>query len=144
VPLGTPPHVLRHLSTARGPLSFIKDPEIDQWFEQQSIERDRKKREAILHKIQQKVYDEAYLMPLWELGFLCASGPRVAVSGLGLIPLTCLLSPLRRCAVEVLGEKTESLSLAGGERTHYASIHSDAAVLRVYLPGALEHHLFLP
>ena len=79
---------------SKGTLSFLKDPEIDQWFEQQSIERDRKKREELLYKIQQKVYDEAYFMPLWELGFLCASGPRVAVSGLRPDPVTCLLSPL--------------------------------------------------
>src|SRR5262249_39320208 len=38
--------------------------------------------EALLHKIQQKVYDEARFMPIWESAFLCASGPRVAVSGL--------------------------------------------------------------
>ena len=49
-------------------------------------ERDRKKREELLHKIQQKVYDEAYFLPIWQLGFLCVTGPRVAVSGLGLIP----------------------------------------------------------
>jgi peptide/nickel transport system substrate-binding protein len=78
---------------SKGTLSFLKDPEIDQWFEQQSVERDRKKREVLLHKIQQKVYDEAYLMPLWELGFLCASGPRVAVSGLGVIPLHVYSAP---------------------------------------------------
>ena len=35
---------------------------------------------------QAKVYDEAYFMPIWQLGFLCVTGPRVAVSGLGLIP----------------------------------------------------------
>jgi peptide/nickel transport system substrate-binding protein len=69
-----------------GVQSFLKDAEIDQWFEQQSRERDRTKREALLHKIQQKVYDEAYFLPLWQLGFLCVTGPRVAVSGLGLIP----------------------------------------------------------
>jgi peptide/nickel transport system substrate-binding protein len=72
--------------TSTGVQSFIKDPEIDQWFEQQSRERDRTKREALLHRIQQKVYDEAYLLPIWQLGFLCVTGPRVAVSGLGLIP----------------------------------------------------------
>ena len=81
VPLGTPPHVLKRLCTARARQSFLKDPEIDQWFEQQSCERDRKKREELLHKIQQKVYDEAYFMPIWQLGFLCVTGPRVAVSG---------------------------------------------------------------
>ena len=31
------------------------------------------------------VYDEALLMPIGQLSFLCASGPRAAVSGLGLI-----------------------------------------------------------
>src|SRR5262245_32299385 len=71
---------------SKGLTSFLKDPEIDQWFEQQSQERNRTKREELLHKIQQKVYDEAYVMPIWHLGFLCVTGPRVAVSGLGLIP----------------------------------------------------------
>ena len=66
--------------------SFLKDPEIDQWFEQQSRERHRQKREALLHKIQQKVYDDASFLPIWQLGFLCVTGPRVAVSGLDLIP----------------------------------------------------------
>jgi peptide/nickel transport system substrate-binding protein len=69
-----------------GVQSYLKDPEIDQWFEQQSHERNRTTREALLHKIQQKVYDEAYFLPIWQLGFLCVTGPRVAVSGLGLIP----------------------------------------------------------
>jgi ABC-type transport system substrate-binding protein len=78
---------------SKGGHSFIKDPEIDQWYEQQTVERDRKKREALLHKIQQKVYDEAYVGPMWELGFLCASGPRVAVSGLGMIPLHAYSAP---------------------------------------------------
>jgi peptide/nickel transport system substrate-binding protein len=71
---------------SKGAQSFLKDPEIDQWFEQQSRERDRSKREALLHRIQQKVYDEAYFLSMWQLGFLCVTGPRVAVSGLGLIP----------------------------------------------------------
>ena len=56
--------------------------DIDDWYRQQSIERDRQKREALLYKIQQKAYDEVCFMPSWEQAFLCASGPRVAVSGL--------------------------------------------------------------
>jgi peptide/nickel transport system substrate-binding protein len=71
---------------SQGVQSFLNDPEIDQWFEAQSRERDRTKREALLHKIQQKVYDEALFLPIWQLGFLCVTGPKVAVSGLGLIP----------------------------------------------------------
>ena len=72
--------------TSGGAQSFLKDAEIDAWYAQQATELDPKRREAILHKIQQKVYDEALFIPIFELGFLCASGPRVAVSGLGLIP----------------------------------------------------------
>jgi peptide/nickel transport system substrate-binding protein len=71
---------------SQGIQSFLKDPEIDQWFEQQAHARDCPTREALLHKIQHKVYDEAYFLPIWQLGFLCVTGPRVAVSGLGLIP----------------------------------------------------------
>ena len=71
---------------SKGVQSFLKDADIDQWFEQQARERNRTKREELLHKIQQKAYDEAYLLPLWQLGFLCVTGPRVAVSGIGLIP----------------------------------------------------------
>jgi ABC-type transport system substrate-binding protein len=73
-------------ATTQGANSWIKDPEIDAWYQQQAKERDRKTREALLHKIQQKLYDEARFIPIWELGFLCASGPRAAVSGLSLIP----------------------------------------------------------
>jgi ABC-type transport system substrate-binding protein len=72
--------------TSAGAQSFLKDADIDKWYAEQATELDPKKREAILHKIQQKVYDEALFIPIFELGFLCASGPRVAVSGLGLIP----------------------------------------------------------
>ena len=79
---------------SQGVNSFLKDPEIDTWYEQQAKERDRTKRETILHRIQQKAYDEAYFGPFWELGFLCASGPRAAVSGLGLIPLFAYSAPL--------------------------------------------------
>jgi peptide/nickel transport system substrate-binding protein len=78
---------------SKGGQAWIKDPEIDAWYEQQAVERDRKKREALLHKIQQKVYDEALFAPMWELGFLCASGPRLAVSGLSLIPLFAYSGP---------------------------------------------------
>jgi peptide/nickel transport system substrate-binding protein len=79
--------------TSTGSQSWIKDPEIDAWYIQQAKERDRQQREALLHKIQQKLYDEVRLIPIWELGGLGASGPRVAVSGLGLIPLFAFSGP---------------------------------------------------
>jgi hypothetical protein len=47
----------------------------------------------LLYRIQQKVYDEARFIPVWHLGFLCASGPRVAASGLGLMPVFIYSAP---------------------------------------------------
>jgi peptide/nickel transport system substrate-binding protein len=67
---------------SKGGQSFLHDPDIDGWYRQQSTERDPKKRWDLLSKIQQKAYDEARFMPSWESALLCASGPRVAVSGL--------------------------------------------------------------
>jgi peptide/nickel transport system substrate-binding protein len=84
---------LESFAYSKGSQSWIQDPEIDAWYLQQAGERDRQKRQALLHKIQQKLYDEARFIPLWELSFLCASGPRVAVSGLGLIPLFAYSGP---------------------------------------------------
>jgi peptide/nickel transport system substrate-binding protein len=60
-------------------------PELDQLFEQQAVELDTKKREALLHKMQQIIHERAMFAPIWQLGFLNGVGPRVAESGLDLI-----------------------------------------------------------
>lgn len=79
--------------TSQGSLSWIKDPEIDAWYAQQATERDRTARQVLLHKIQQKLYDEARFIPIWDLGALHVSGPRVAVSGVSMIPLFAFSGP---------------------------------------------------
>jgi peptide/nickel transport system substrate-binding protein len=78
---------------SQGNNSFIQDSQIDEWYRQQATERDRQKRQALLHKIQQQVYEDVRFLPIWELGFLCASGPRAQVSGLGLIPMFAYSGP---------------------------------------------------
>jgi peptide/nickel transport system substrate-binding protein len=60
-------------------------PDIDGLFREQAGELDRKRREAMLHRIQQLVHEKAVYAPIWELGFIHAQGPRVAESSLGLI-----------------------------------------------------------
>ncbi len=60
-------------------------PDLDGLFQEQAGELDRKKREAILVKMQQLVHDKAMFTPIWQLAFLNAVGPRVDESGLGLI-----------------------------------------------------------
>ena len=76
-----------------GAQSWIKDPEIDAWYAQQAVERDRATRQELLYKMQRKLYDEVRFIPIWDLGGLHASGPRVAVSGVGLIPLFAFSAP---------------------------------------------------
>jgi peptide/nickel transport system substrate-binding protein len=60
--------------------------DIDSLFKDQAAELDRKKREVLLHKIQQLMREKVMHIPIWELAFINGQGPRVAESGLGLIP----------------------------------------------------------
>jgi peptide/nickel transport system substrate-binding protein len=80
--IGTAATRIEAFMYSKGGQSFLHDPDIDEWYRQQSAERDRKKREALLSKIQQKAYDEVRFMPIWEPTLLSAAGPRVAMSGL--------------------------------------------------------------
>ena len=53
-------------------------PDIDALFLEQAGERDVKKREAMLHKIQQLTIDRAMYAPVMDLRTLNGIGPRVA------------------------------------------------------------------
>jgi peptide/nickel transport system substrate-binding protein len=68
-------------------------PDIDALYQQQSSERDRQKREALLHQIQQLMHERAMFAPLFELGWPNGVGSRVAESGFGLIPLYYYTGP---------------------------------------------------
>ena len=52
-------------------------PDIDDLFQQQARERDPKKREALLHRIQQLTIDRVMFAPLMDLRALMGVGPRV-------------------------------------------------------------------
>ncbi|MDO8479803.1 MAG: ABC transporter substrate-binding protein [Candidatus Rokubacteria bacterium] len=60
-------------------------PDLDGLFREQAAERDSKRREATLQKIQQLVHDKAVYAPIWQLAFINGVGSRVGESGLGLI-----------------------------------------------------------
>src|ERR1051325_9936550 len=76
-----------------GAYSWLHDPEIDAWYAQQAQERASQKRPGLVRQINQEVYDEAYVIPICDFGFLCAAGPRVAESGIGLIPAHSYSAP---------------------------------------------------
>jgi peptide/nickel transport system substrate-binding protein len=52
-------------------------PEIEDLYQRQAKELDRKKREALLHQIQQVMHDRVMHVPIYELAFLWGVGPRV-------------------------------------------------------------------
>ena len=56
-------------------------PEIEDLFQRQARELDRKKREALLHQIQQIMHDRVMYVPIFELAFLWGVGPRVEEAG---------------------------------------------------------------
>jgi peptide/nickel transport system substrate-binding protein len=53
-------------------------PDIDALFRDQAVEMDRKRREALLHRIQQLMYERAMYAPIVEQAVLTGVGPRVA------------------------------------------------------------------
>jgi peptide/nickel transport system substrate-binding protein len=56
-------------------------PEIEDLYQRQGRELDRKKREAMLQQIQQIIYDRVMYVPIYELAFLWGIGPRVEEAG---------------------------------------------------------------
>jgi len=70
---------------AGGTFTYGSYPDIEGLIREQAGENDPKRRETILHRIQQLIHDRAMVAPIWELAFLNGHGPRVAESGLTLI-----------------------------------------------------------
>jgi peptide/nickel transport system substrate-binding protein len=70
---------------AGGTFTYGSYPDIDGLIREQASEMDARKREGILHRIQQLIHERAMVAPIWELAFINGHGPRVAESGLTLI-----------------------------------------------------------
>jgi peptide/nickel transport system substrate-binding protein len=68
-------------------------PDLDDLFLQQAQERDRKKREALLHQIQRLMYERVMHAPIFEPATLHGVGPRVDEPAIGLSPLLYMAAP---------------------------------------------------
>ena len=62
------------------------DPEIDELFVRQARERDRRKREALLHRIQRLMHERVLHAPIFEAASIHGVGPRVEEPAIGLSP----------------------------------------------------------
>src|SRR5262249_41892896 len=69
-----------------GIYSYGSYPDIDELFPQQAAECDRKKRAAILGKMQQLLAEQTIYAPIWQWVFFSGMGRRVGEWGFGLMP----------------------------------------------------------
>jgi peptide/nickel transport system substrate-binding protein len=85
-PAGNAATRLAILAVKGGPYAAGVLPEVQDLFERQARERDRKKREELLHQIQRILHEKRIFAPIWENGFIRGVGPRVQEPALALIP----------------------------------------------------------
>jgi peptide/nickel transport system substrate-binding protein len=83
-----------------GTFTYGSYPELDTLFQQQAVELNYKRREAILHQMQQLVHEKAIYAPIWQLAFINGTGPRVAESGFGRIPGFPYTAPFEELALK--------------------------------------------
>jgi peptide/nickel transport system substrate-binding protein len=74
------------LATRNGFYAYGVLPEVEDLFQRQARELDRKKREILLHQIQRTLHEHVVHAPIWENGFIRGVGPRVEEAALSLIP----------------------------------------------------------
>jgi peptide/nickel transport system substrate-binding protein len=73
-------------------------PDLDGLFREQAVEQDPRRREALLHRIQQLMHERVMFAPILEPAFLSGHGARVEEPGFGLIagyPFTAPYEDLR-------------------------------------------------
>jgi peptide/nickel transport system substrate-binding protein len=90
---GNAPARLDTFVISTGTYAYGGYPDIDELFRQQAQERDRRKREAILHQIQRLMYERVMYAPIFEPATLHGIGPRVEEPAVGLNPLLYFAAP---------------------------------------------------
>ena len=73
---------------SKGAYAYGGYPDLDDLFHQQGRERDPRKREALLHRIQQLSIDRVMFAPVMDFRALMAVGPRVTEHAINLVPMT--------------------------------------------------------
>ena len=72
---------------SKGTYAYGGYPDIDDLFQQQAVERDHAKREALLHRIQRLTMERVMFAPIMDLRALIGVGPRVAEHTINSIPV---------------------------------------------------------
>jgi peptide/nickel transport system substrate-binding protein len=74
------------VATKNGTYAYGVLPEVEDLFQRQARELDRKRREELLHQIQRILHERVIFAPIWENGFIRGVGPRAEEPALSLIP----------------------------------------------------------
>ena len=74
------------MATKNGTYAYGVLPEVEDLFQRQARELDRKKREELLHQIQRILHDKVIFAPIWENGFIRGVTARAEEPALTLIP----------------------------------------------------------
>jgi peptide/nickel transport system substrate-binding protein len=74
------------MATRGGLYAYGVLPEVDDLFQRQARELDRKKREELLHQIQRLLADRVVFAPIWENAPINAIGPRVEEAAVAVVP----------------------------------------------------------
>jgi len=69
--------------TKNGIYAYGIFPDLEDLYQRQARELDRKQREALLHQLQKAVTDRVLTAPIFQQAFLCGVGPRVEEAGAG-------------------------------------------------------------
>jgi peptide/nickel transport system substrate-binding protein len=72
---------------SKGTYAYGGYPDIDELFQQQAVERDKTKREALLHRIQQLTMERVMYAPIMDFRALVGVGPRVAEHAIHSLPV---------------------------------------------------------
>jgi peptide/nickel transport system substrate-binding protein len=74
------------VATKNGIYAYGVLPEVEDLFQRQARELDRKRREELLHQIQRILHERVVFAPIWENGFIRGVGARAEEPALSLIP----------------------------------------------------------
>jgi peptide/nickel transport system substrate-binding protein len=72
---------------SKGTYAYGGYPDIDELFQQQAVERDKAKREVLLHRIQQLTMERVMYAPIMDFRALVGVGPRVAEHAIHSLPV---------------------------------------------------------
>ena len=81
------------LATRNGTYAYGVLPEVEDLFQRQARELDRKKREEMLHQIQKILHDRVVFAPIWENGFIRGVSAKLEEPALTLIPAFPYVAP---------------------------------------------------